>query len=111
MSEQELDVKGSRREFWQGAMDRWQSSGLSVRRFCEGEGFSTASFYGWRRRLLGDESPKKVASKFIEVTLPVGRESGLELALSSGHLLRISSDVDAVLLDRVLKSLREANLC
>ena len=34
---------------------------------------------------------------------------GLELVLSSGHLLRISSEVDGVLLDRVLHSLREAN--
>ena len=111
MSEQELDVTGSRREFWQGAMDRWQSSGLSVRRFCEGEGVSTASFYGWRRRLLGGGSPKKAPPKFIEVSLPVGHPSGLELVFSSGHLLRISSDVDAGLLDRVLHSLREANLC
>ena len=111
MSNRKIGLKVGRREFWQGVMDRWQSSGLSVRRFCEGERFSTASFYGWRRRLLGGGSSKKVAPNFIEVSLPVGRESGLEWVLSSGHLLRISSEVDAVLLDRVLKSLREARLC
>ncbi len=111
MSDQKKGLKVGRREFWQEAMARWQSSGLSVRRFCEGEGLCTASFYGWRRRLLGGGASKKVPSKFIEVSLPIGPESGLELVLSSGHLLRISSEVDGVLLDRVLHSLREANLC
>ena len=53
MGDQKIGLKVGRREFWQGAMARWQSSGLSVRRFCEGEGLCTASFYGWRRRLLG----------------------------------------------------------
>jgi hypothetical protein len=39
---------------WQTRMGRFARSGLTVARFCEQEGVSTASFYGWRRRLADD---------------------------------------------------------
>jgi hypothetical protein len=40
-------------------MGRFARSGLTVARFCEQEGVSTASFYGWRRRLADDRVPRR----------------------------------------------------
>ena len=39
---------------WETRMGRFARAGLTVGRFCEQEGVSTASFYGWRRRLTDD---------------------------------------------------------
>jgi hypothetical protein len=36
---------------WQERMRRFERSGLSVARFCRGEGVSAPTFYQWRRRL------------------------------------------------------------
>jgi len=109
------ESKSDRRGFWQRAIDRWQSSGLSVHRFCEQEGLSTASFYGWRRRFGNEAVAEKLQERevpaFVEVSLPVSRGSALELVLSSGNVLRIYPDINREVLDRVLLSLREAHLC
>jgi len=36
---------------WQRRVRRFASSGMTVIRFCEEEGISTASFYRWRKKL------------------------------------------------------------
>lgn len=36
---------------WQERLDRFEASDLTIAEFCEVEGYSTASFYQWRRRL------------------------------------------------------------
>src|SRR6478672_1740876 len=41
----------SKEDFWRRMMRLWRSSGLSVRAFCEEQGFSQPSFYAWRRTL------------------------------------------------------------
>lgn len=43
--------EGSRRAFWQGHLDAWRGSGVSVRAYCRKHGLGEPSFYSWRRRL------------------------------------------------------------
>ncbi len=40
-----------RESYWRLALDQFQTSVLSVRAFCAGEGLSQASFYAWRGSL------------------------------------------------------------
>jgi hypothetical protein len=46
---------------WRRRVRRYGSSGLTVVRFCEEEGVSTASFYRWRNRLAEQELPTRNA--------------------------------------------------
>ena len=86
------DIDESRddvREFWQMVIELWRASGLSVREFCEREGVSAASLYGWRKR-IGKMDQSQVCqeqdselSSFIEVSMPTGEVGVLELVLTS----------------------------
>ena len=46
---------------WRQRVRRFGRSGLTVVRFCEEEGVSTASFYRWRNRLAGQGLPARNA--------------------------------------------------
>jgi hypothetical protein len=89
---------------------------LSVGKFCKAEGLSEGSFYNWRKKLTAADSkhskqdgPGSLA--FIEVSMPKNNHVALELVLSSGNSLRISSGADNKTLSSVLSVLREAGLC
>lgn len=120
MSKQNSET--DQRQFWQMAIETWQSSGLPVRQFCKQEGLSEPSFYCWRRKLAqkadteanADKKPtSKVAgsSDFIEVSIPESKSAGLELILTSGGVLRISPSFDSKTLSGVISVLHEAGLC
>ena len=104
-------------QFWQMVLETFKSSGLSIRQFCQKEGLSEPSFYSWRKKLTqSDESaegkPKDVnSSAFIEVAMPSEKPCSLELLLSSGNILRISSHANCKTLTNVLSALCEAGLC
>ena len=103
-------------QFWRMVLETFQSSGLSVRRFCKQEGLSEASFYGWRKKLtasakpvVGDDQVQPEA--FIQIPIPQPASNCLELVLVSGHVLRIPSDIQREFLSHVLSALRQAKLC
>ena len=104
-------------QFWQMVLDTFKSSGLSIRRFCKQEGLSEPSFYAWRKRLTQVDASDAVKEAvcqpepFIQVSLPTEQHGGLELLLSSGHTLRISSPADSQTLTTVLSALCEVGLC
>ena len=104
-------------QFWQMVIETFQSSGLSVRQFCKQEGLSEPGFYSWRRKLAKADELKmekqrdSSSSAFIKVAMPKNKSVALELVLSSGHTLRISSGADNKTLVNVLSALCEANLC
>jgi hypothetical protein len=80
-----------------------ESSGQSIRAYCGERGLKDSAFYGWRRRLLKQNTPVRfalVASKLGEEPAPP-----IELLLASGDRLRIPSD--AATLKLVLAVLRE----
>jgi len=53
------------RDEWRKRIQRQQQSGLTVAEFCQREGVSTATFYGWKRKLQTKRSPqsKKVPAR------------------------------------------------
>ena len=106
------------RQFWQMVLETYKSSGLSVRQFCLQEGFSEASFYYWRKRLrtlqksdIKKEPPQSQRDSFIQVSMLPAKFGVLELVLSSGHTLRIPSDIDHEFLSGVLSIVKQAKLC
>lgn len=106
------------RQFWQMAVETWQSSGLSVRQFCKQEGLSEPYFYSWRKRLTKIQASKSDKQEttfepepFIQISMPTEKASGLELVLSSGNILRINHGTDIKILTAVLSALCQAGLC
>ncbi len=116
MSTKQARSNNERRQFWQMAIETWQDSGMSVNKFCKAEGLSEGTFYSWRKRLSRRHSRRKEQSSsspsaFIEVAIPKSDHAALELLLSSGHTLRISSTADNKTLSNVISVLRQADLC
>jgi hypothetical protein len=116
MSKKQKSLNTERRQFWQMVIETWQTSRLSVSKFCKAEGLSEGSFYNWRKKLSASDSKpvkKKVSGcpAFIEVSMPKNNPAALELVLSSGNTLRISSGADNKTLSSVISALREAGLC
>ncbi len=117
MSRKQKTSGSDRQQFWQMVIETWQASGLSVRQFCKDEGLSEPSFYFWRKKLTKTDTSEPDSQKdtggcgFIEVSIPGGNSSALELVLVSGNILRIGSSVDNEALNNVLSVLRGAGLC
>ena len=91
---------------WADRIATQQRTGVSVKQFCKEQGLTEYSFYAWRKRLqqtgpvrfaLVDRSPRRQER---------AAEAALELVLSTGERLRISSGVDASTLRTVLDVLR-----
>jgi len=116
MSIKQAKSNNERRRFWQMVIETWQDSGMSISKFCKAEGLSEGTFYNWRKRLSGRGSQRNKPagpspSAFIEVAMPKSDHAPLELLLSSGHTLRISSTADNKILSNVILVLRQAGLC
>jgi len=116
MSTEQTKSNNERRQFWQMAIETWQASGMSISKFCRLEGLSEGTFYNWRKKLNGGHSqPDKQTARspaaFIEVAMPKSNHAVLELLLSSGNTLRISSTADNKTLSNVISVLRQAGLC
>lgn len=96
----------SRIEYWREQVAQQERSGQSVKQFCEAQRITEQSFYVWRKRLR-EQRPIKFA--LVETGPAECRSAaggGLELVLTRGERLRISSGVDTALLRTVLEVLR-----
>ena len=118
MSNQQQSSKDDQYQFWQMVLETFKTSGLSVRNFCKQEGLPEPAFYTWRKKLTkNDESKKdspkdnKDSSAFIKVSMPQNNCAPLELMLSSGNSLRISSGTDSQTLSNVITALHQVGLC
>jgi hypothetical protein len=96
----------SKAEQWAERIAAQQRSGGSVKQFCKEQGLTEYSFYAWRKRLeetgplrfaLVDRRPRR-QERAVEATV--------EVVLTSGERLRITSGVDAATLRTVLDVLR-----
>ena len=103
----------SKEELWRSRLNRFQSSGLSVTRFCQGEKVSVPSFYQWRKRLgmstvntpLPTFVPVRLTqSLVVEIHLPNGARvcvppehvDSLRVAIeTAGHLADEKQEADA----------------
>ncbi len=105
---------------WRQVLEAWQQSGLSVRAFCAQHQVSEPSFYTWKRNLQPRDQqpipPVPAATDAAANPLPtfapvrlVGEPAPalLELALPSGHRLRVPAGFDPATLRQLLAVLEE----
>ena len=118
----------ARRQQWQMAIQRWQSSGQSVRAFCQQEGLKESAFFFWRRELAVHDradapsplSPPRAANQktsppaestgsaacFLPVQVVAGHDpqiaGGIEIVLGSGRAVRVPPRFDRQTLADVL---------
>lgn len=85
------------------------ASGLSVPAFAAREGLDPQRLYFWRRRLGNSAEPSEVPT-FIEVRPAIAREL-VEIALRSGHVIRVAKSIDASVLRRFVDALEEGRAC
>ncbi|SBS27054.1 hypothetical protein MSP8886_00788 [Marinomonas spartinae] len=74
---------------WAAHIEKWRSSGLSAKAFCEQEDLVYHQFGYWRQKFSpADDSPTE--SKLVPVTLamPSQHTSDLEILLPNGVLIR-----------------------
>ncbi len=116
MSKKRAKSNNEKRQFWQMVIELWQSSGMSISKFCKAEGLAEGTFYNWRNKLTDrrTQTNKQVVKKpsaFIKVAMPRNNHALLELELSSGNTLRIRSGTDNKTLSDVLSVLHRQGLC
>jgi hypothetical protein len=93
---------------WNAHLEKWKSSGLSLRAFAEREKLKINSLWYWKRRLLGTKSRPTVTLVPV-VVAPTKAEPEnkplYELILRSGHTLRVPADFDDQTLRRLIATL------
>jgi transposase-like protein len=84
---------------WRRRVRRFGRSGMTVVRFCEQEGVSTASFYRWRKRL----AKRRPAKRGVEQTpafqpvLVTGAQTSISIQLPGGLRVEVPAEnLDAV---------------
>jgi hypothetical protein len=101
------------RKLWRKRIERQHKSGLTVAAFCRQERVSTATFYGWKRKLRGGRAlrPKRTAkprsaeavgsaagnapeargqAAFLQLPVsPVRANPWIELVLAEGTIIRV----------------------
>lgn len=80
---------------WRERLDRFACSELTIGEFCRIEGYCTASFYRWRRKL--QDPPRVEGPAFIPVdhasTLGESHAGGrTEIALPGGAVVKLPGD-------------------
>ena len=89
---------------WRQRIAACESSGLSVQDYCAREGFSTASFYKWRQRLLGANRQQTPRLEFVQVA--GAQDNALELVISADLVVRVRAGFDPAALSQLLDVLR-----
>jgi transposase-like protein len=77
---------------WRQRLDRFEHSDLTVARFCEVEGYSTASFYQWRRKLRDEKSsgdPAFIPVQFDASELSCAARRGFDIDLPGGATVKV----------------------
>lgn len=91
---------------WRERIERQRVSGLPIRRFCEREGISDASFFAWRKRLASEPVPMFLPLSVVE---PVRQGPAIELERVDGTVLRIFDGAQRQTLLDVLAALSGAS--
>src|SRR5215467_4998813 len=92
----------ARSEYWRERIAEQESSGISVKRFCEEQRLTEQSFYVWRKRLRKQQPMRFALVETGGAGEERAMESALELVLATGERLRIGAGVDPMALRRVL---------
>lgn len=106
------------RAYWRRIVAEHEETGLTVRAFCRQRQVGEHSFYQWRRRLESEVSAPTAASAPVRFALVETRGQagttavahgggGVEVALTTGEVVRITPGTDAATVRWVLGILRE----
>jgi transposase len=100
-------VNEAKRARWRQLLQRWQSSGLGVRAFCDRRNIPESQFWWWRRRLAEPSGPVETRSSpaFVPVTIVGAATSpgtAIDIKLANGHRLRVRAECDRRLLADVV---------
>ena len=74
---------------WQQRLARFQTAGLSVIRFCQQEGVSTATFYRWRKMLAQRKHAPVAADRSAFADVTVVATADVRVSLPGGTQLHI----------------------
>lgn len=88
--------------FWRSLVERQAASGLSIWRFCDRAGVSTASFHAWKRKLklrpaaVDHAEPAGALSSLVPVRV-IGDVGSLSIAveLPGGIVVRVPANGDS----------------
>jgi transposase-like protein len=102
------------RQTWRELISRQQRSGLSIARFCETQGISTASFYKWRREFSQMTVPQRQAFLPVEVLVTEPSDDApLRVRLTAGAVIEIPpqrTDVLLAVIEKIQTSLPHSRL-
>jgi hypothetical protein len=115
-NEKSVSVKSEEQhQFAQMVLDTFNSSGLSVAKFCKNEGIPEWKFYFWRRKLAAKNSDNKIipascsnktTPKFVQIAQRLQNDSAMRIELPSGVSIHISNGCDNNLLRETINFLQ-----
>ena len=102
---------GSKEQHWRQLLARWQSSGLSVRAYCELHRIPQPSFYWWRREIPRRDStrPQFLPVRVVSDAMASndGGDGAIEVVLANQRCLRVRPGFDRATLVRLLDVLED----
>ncbi len=104
------DAKKRKRQEWTDRLQRFQNADLTVARFCQAEGVSTASFYQWKRKLTR-QAKQQPAFQTVQLsgnTHSYAAHTALTVCLPNGSRIQVASDLPTVQV--VMRELLNARL-
>lgn len=98
--------KSIRKQEWKNAVEAWQASGLSIKKWCDERGMADSTFHYWKKVFL---PPKVNKSSFIELQEESKlRKIEMEYA---GIKIYVENGFDENLLVHCLKVLKKVSSC
>jgi hypothetical protein len=91
---------------WRERIAEQERSGVSVKQFCKERELTEYSFYAWRKRLRKNKPVRFALVDRGTARQEAATDAGLELVLTTGERLRISTGVDGTTLRTVLEAVR-----
>lgn len=113
MARQHDPQLSDKEQFWRDMLLLWQTSGQTIRAFCQAQRLSEPSFYAWRR-FIAQRERQQPAFVPVRVTPTPTTPIPLELVLANGRVVRVPPGFDADTLRHllaVLHNLPEDALC
>ncbi len=104
-------VNVEREQQWRERLQRWQSSGQSVRSFCAAESIAEPAFYFWRRTIAertGAVRRRPAKPKFVPVRV-TSPSVGVEVVVANGRVVKVHPGFDATHLLAILAALETAS--
>ena len=107
------ETRSDRVHYWQGLMEEYSRSGLTVAVFCKERGLSVASFYQWRKKLLQQAEPSVATLLPVKLVStseqqPTGR-SCIQILTPAGMSLAVSAATSEDDLVKLLRAITEAS--